>query len=673
MSQSKQLLLAVLILVVGRDFFAQQILVEPVFKLKTELRKITSIGFSMNGATILVGDEKGKYIFLDNENAKVVASGSLNSEVIFADFLNDDSEVLLLDSKGQIEILDGKSFKPIRNIHLNDSPTRISIDPNKQYLSYITKDFQLKTFNLRANMVQSTVDISNRMDNSLYIGYDRFGQQVAVLSDDGTAIIYNPNSQKVIRESVLRSDEFHGSSSVMHSAASNKGSDLFITAVQEVFIPKGGIQGGQPERRNSLMAYDWDSSSEIKRIRINNRPDQLVLGPGPNHLAYFTNKRFEITLVDITQGAEVSSVTLDEFPEIIKISDNDAFLASGDKNGSVYLYSLQRNSAPEIKIVKPILNRNYGEIIIEKDNIELEGMLSDKSNIKKVSINGNQVELLANNKFKGEVNLMPGKNKIRLVAEDYQANVVYKDIYITRKLDTPLDSEVNSENINKQKRVALVIGNSEYEGSAMLSNTLNDAKAMEKVLKGLGFKVTTVINGSYEDMKAAIYKYGDEIRDVDVSLFFYAGHGLEVEGINYLVPIDANISSSLDVKLKTVPLTGILRTIDYANEDGLNMIILDACRNNPFPTGTRGGAGLAKTTPPGGTIIAYSTAPGSVASDGEGENGLYTGELIKQINSIQRIEDVFMKTRIGVEELSNGAQQPWEEARLKGVFYLKYE
>ena len=102
------------------------------------------------------------------------------------------------------------------------------------------------------------------------------------------------------------------------------------------------------------------------------------------------------------------------------------------------------------------------------------------------------------------------------------------------------------------------------------------------------------------------------------------------------------------------------------------IFILDACRNNPFPTGKRSsGSGLAQIQPPSGTLIAYATDPGSVASDGDQANGLYTGELVKQLKISQRIEDIFMNTRNAVEKISGGKQRPWEEARLKGVFYLK--
>jgi len=102
------------------------------------------------------------------------------------------------------------------------------------------------------------------------------------------------------------------------------------------------------------------------------------------------------------------------------------------------------------------------------------------------------------------------------------------------------------------------------------------------------------------------------------------------------------------------------------------MIILDACRSIPFSSGTRGaGEGLAEIKPPTGTIIAFATSPGSVAFDGEGENGVYTTELVKQMNKAQRVEDLFMQTRLGVEKVTGGRQSPWELVRLRGIFYFK--
>ncbi|WP_436515741.1 caspase family protein [Ekhidna sp. To15] len=652
---------------------AQQISIIPVGKLSSSLDRVTSIAFSSDSEQMVAGDRKGNFQFWDLNELRPVASNKVGDEIIFISFLKDDEEFLVVDESGVLSFFNASNYQKSRSVKLGDDPKLVSIDPEKQFISYVNDDDELKVFSLRAQMQQAQIRIGDRVNKPIYLGYDRFGQQLAVMGQDGTALMCNPVNQKVLREVKLRSDEYAGSSSVMHAGASNKGSDLFVTGVQEVFVPKGGIQGGQPERRNSIIAYDWDSSNEVKRIRVNDRVDAIVLGPGPSHIAYYTDKRFRISLVNLDQGATASEVTLDEFPETIEISSDDSYLAAGDKEGTIHLFELQRNSAPQIKITKPSLNRNIAEAIVQQSTIEMQGVLSDGAKIKTVTVNGKEAEILPNGKFSAQVGLLPGKNKIRVLAQDYQSNTAFKDFYITRNPEVIAGESSTPVDYSTQKRVALVIGNAAYSGAGALNNTVNDAKSMATTLASLGFEVTSVINGSYEDIKRAIYRYGTTIRDVDVSIFFYAGHGLEIEGINYLVPVDSEIASPLDVKLKSIPLTGVLRTIEYANEDGLNMVILDACRNNPFPTGKRGGAGLAKETPPSGTLIAYATGPGNVASDGEGENGLYTGELIKQMKQPQRIEDVFMRTRNSVEELSGGSQQPWEEARLKGIFYLKYE
>ncbi|MEQ8626923.1 caspase family protein [Ekhidna sp.] len=650
---------------------AQQIFIEPVAKLTSSLDRVTAVSFSSDAEMMIAGDRKGNFQVWDLNELRPVTNNKVGDEIIFVDFLSDNDEILIVDEDGGLHFFSTSNFQKTRFVSLGEIPELVSVDPEKQYLSYVNKNDELKVFSLRAQMQQAQIRLGDRISKPIYLGYDRFGQQLAVMGQDGTTLMCNPVNQNVLREVKLRSNEFAGSSSVMHAGASNKGSDLFVTGVQEVFIPKGGVRGGQPERRNSIIAYDWDSSNEVKRIRVNDRVDEIVLGPGPAHIAYYTDKRYRVTLVDLEQGATSSEVTLDEFPEVIEISPEDSYLAAGDKNGTIHLFELQRNAAPQIRITKPPLNRNLAESVVQESTVEMQGVLSDGSKIKQVMVNGKEAEILANGKFTAQLDLLPGKNRIRVLAQDYQSNTAFKDFYITHVPQVELSASGNVDYSN-QKRVALVIGNADYAGAGALNNTVNDANAMAQTLKEMGFEVTDVINGSYEEMKRAVYRYGTAIRDVDVSVFFYAGHGLEIDGVNYLVPVNADISSPLDVKLKTLPLTGVLRTIEYANDDGLNMIILDACRNNPFPTGKRGGAGLAKETPPSGTLIAYSTGPGNVASDGDGENGLYTGELIKQMKKPQRIEDVFMRTRNSVEEISNGAQQPWEEARLKGIFYLKY-
>jgi hypothetical protein len=225
----------------------------------------------------------------------------------------------------------------------------------------------------------------------------------------------------------------------------------------------------------------------------------------------------------------------------------------------------------------------------------------------------------------------------------------------------------------KLKKVALVIGNADYIKSPKLKNPTNDARLMTTTLTSLGFSVSTHVNLSYTDMIKAIKDFSYVLNGADIVLVYFAGHGMQFNGENYLLPVDITLKNGAnDLPFEGINSTIILRILEYTNKESLNMIILDACRSIPFSNGTRGaGEGLAEIKPPTGTIIAFATSPGSVAFDGEGENGVYTTELVRQMNKAQRVEDLFMQTRLGVEKVTAGRQSPWELVRLRGIFYFK--
>ncbi len=225
--------------------------------------------------------------------------------------------------------------------------------------------------------------------------------------------------------------------------------------------------------------------------------------------------------------------------------------------------------------------------------------------------------------------------------------------------------------INKnEKRVALLIGNNNYTTTAKLKNPVNDVNLMTAVLDSLNFEVHSVTNGDYNSMLDGLKNFSHHAKDADVALFYFAGHGLQFDGKNYLIPVNANIESKETVALETIDIDLVLRILEIVKtKQRLNLVILDACRNNPFGTWSRGGnSGLAPISPTDGTIVAYSTSPNSTASDGTGDNGLYTEELAKQLLIPQRIEDVFIRTRVAVEEKSFGNQSPWELARLRASY-----
>ena len=223
------------------------------------------------------------------------------------------------------------------------------------------------------------------------------------------------------------------------------------------------------------------------------------------------------------------------------------------------------------------------------------------------------------------------------------------------------------------KKLALIMGNSTYRHGGALRNPVNDARAMSSKLKGLGFEVIYYENITQSDMKRAIDNFGERLRGYDVGLFYYAGHGIQYKGQNYIIPIEANLKSERQVEYDCIAADRVLAFMEHAQSD-VNIIILDACRNNPFERSWRrtvDGAGLAFMNAPVGSMIAYATSPGTTASDGTGQNGLYTAALLKHMGTQgMTIEQMFKRVRVDVEKNSKGKQVPWESTSLKGEFYF---
>lgn len=219
-------------------------------------------------------------------------------------------------------------------------------------------------------------------------------------------------------------------------------------------------------------------------------------------------------------------------------------------------------------------------------------------------------------------------------------------------------------------RLALVIGNARY-ANAPLANPVNDARAMKAKLEKLGFQVEMLLDATLKDMKRSIVDFGDRLVPNSVAVLYYAGHGLQVKGSNFLVPVDARVVNENSIYAESLDLTSVLN--QFNRDDLTSVVILDACRDNPFPSVSRSlSRGLAQVgAAPKGMLIAYSTAPGSVAMDGTGKNGLYTTELLAAMDQPgQRIEDVFKQVRARVAKVSNNKQIPWENSSLTGDLFL---
>ncbi len=228
----------------------------------------------------------------------------------------------------------------------------------------------------------------------------------------------------------------------------------------------------------------------------------------------------------------------------------------------------------------------------------------------------------------------------------------------------------------QERRIALVVGNSNYKYIPSLGNPSNDARLMARTLRDLGFSLVggkAQIDLDKPGFDRAVRSFGDEMRGSTIALFYYAGHGVQVRGTNYLIPVSANPTKESDVDFELVDAQLVLHQMDDGGAR-LNVLILDACRNNPF--GGRGlrssSGGLAQMQAPKGTLISYSTQPGNVAADGRGRDSPYTEAVAQAIQKPGAdILHVFNNVGVMVEQKTGGAQQPWiSSSPIEGEFYF---
>ena len=224
-----------------------------------------------------------------------------------------------------------------------------------------------------------------------------------------------------------------------------------------------------------------------------------------------------------------------------------------------------------------------------------------------------------------------------------------------------------------ESRLALVIGQSAYKSVPALPNPANDARAVSQMLTDAGFAVTAASDLSQDEMRARISDFAGQVaaKGADtVALVFYAGHGLQIDGENYLVPVDVDPKREADIPIQAVRLNDILNTLTSV-PSRMRIVLLDACRNNPFPNVNDAGRGLAVVDAPSGSIVGYSTAPGMEAQDGNNGHSPYTNAFLRLAREPNLpIEQLFKRVRLEVNATTDGRQTPWESSSLTSDFYF---
>ena len=223
------------------------------------------------------------------------------------------------------------------------------------------------------------------------------------------------------------------------------------------------------------------------------------------------------------------------------------------------------------------------------------------------------------------------------------------------------------------QRIALVIGNSNYQTAPKLANPGNDAQSVAQLLNSAGFEVTQATDLTRSDMVRVVQDFSAKVAERGpgaVAMIYYAGHGVQVAGENYLLPVDAKISSPADLDGNSLRLVDVMGTLESI-QSRMNIVVLDACRNNPFPEVSDAGRGLAIVDAPNCSIVGYSTAPGMEAQDGDGNHSPYTSAFLNNAREPNLpIEQLFKRVRLQVNNATNGRQTPWESSSLTSDFYF---
>ena len=403
-------------------------------------------------------------------------------------------------------------------------------------------------------------------------------------------------------------------------SATVKASIKSADGLKSVLLYLNGISKGEVE----IKSLSEPGSYQIEKT--------VTFGPGENNIYFvatsssgFSNKS------DLRYFSNPSAV-------IPEITWSNPVSANSVVNVESFSISACIKSATELRSVRLFVNGN----IQSEDNVFQTS--SDES---------------CNYQWKSSVVLRDGDNSIYLIATNVAGSIT-SDKRVVKYTQAPVE-----------KRLALIFGNSEYRNKAPLKNPVNDANLIEGTLRELGFDIIKRLNAGKADMESAIREFNEKLPDYNVALFYYAGHGNQVEGKNYLIPTDAVLEKPGDCKYEAIDVKWVVEEFEKFQEN-INIVILDACRSNPFASWTRGSeAGFRAINFTSGTIVAFATAEGSTAADGKGSNGLYTEELVKQMAVPQPISSVFNNTRIQVRKLSNNLQVPIEMNQLNGDFYLK--
>jgi WD40 repeat protein len=307
-----------------------------------EKEEVTALAFSGNGALLLSGDKSGAVYCWDLAKKVTIGAAKLEDATVFLAFLSGDRTYVAVDKSGEVTIHDLLKGPSGTSFRTKSKPLQITIDAGRQFLAVATKNEKIEIFDLKGLMPAGTIDASGKIDDILFLGFDRLGQQIVAVMQLGDVVTWNPVTMKMLRTMALAGGELHGSQAVVHAAVTNRAANVFAVSLEEVALPKGGVLSGRDlERRSTIIAYDWQSGAEVKRVKTPETVERMVLGPGNDHVAACGDDDNTITLIDLRKGESGSTVTMSQRPKVLAVSDDNAWLAAGDDDGAVAVWKMQ--------------------------------------------------------------------------------------------------------------------------------------------------------------------------------------------------------------------------------------------------------------------------------------------------------------------------------------------
>lgn len=323
----------------------QDVRVQPFSQWETDAREdVTAMAFSADGK-FLAGDDDGTLQCWNIEGRRSIAKFSMSSGIVFTAFLPGDRSFIAVDRAGNVSVVDLLQGRSAASFRTSAKPTRVTIDAGKRLLAIATADDRIELFDMNALMPFGQIDARTKIDDLLFLGFDRLGQQLVGITARANVVAWNPSTLKLIREITLSGGELHGSQSVIHCASANRASNIFVVGLEEVALPKGGLRGmANPRdlvRENTVIAYDWNSGIEVKRIKTQSTLVHLALGPGNDHIAAIGDDKNDITLFDLRKGEIGSTVSLPVRPGTLAISEDNAWIAAGSENGKISVWKME--------------------------------------------------------------------------------------------------------------------------------------------------------------------------------------------------------------------------------------------------------------------------------------------------------------------------------------------